>query len=285
MKRLFLVILIILIVQKVAWGGEPSKQSLITFSFSRTQVEFNINDITKSYIQSVDIGISEGLDNVETFCQIDLQGIPKDRILVAFGPNPMDVNFSPVKKDVRLTNGKGRFLFPISIKFIPSWQDKPGRYEGRISILYREGSNNTILGATIPIVINIQPVLVIIVWTEPRYSEDLEISFRVPSPGEWKSREKLWLSIGTNYNSWNLQLTANPLVHEKFQNSVIDSKDLSVRIGNQDKNLANPVIVSSGSSGAQITVGPIEFKLKVTPETRAGDYTGNLEFTFFGTPR
>jgi len=286
MKKLFLVVLIILIGQGVAFGGETSKQSLVTFSFSKTQIEFDINDITKPYTETVNVGISEGIDKIETFCQIDLPGIPKDRILIAFGINPMDISFSPANRDIRLAKGKGNFLLPMSIRFIPSWQDKPGRYEGRIKILYRTDSGDAIVGSTIPIVIDIQPVLVITVWTEPRYSEDLEISFRVPSPGEWKSREKLWFLIGTNYNSWNLQLKANPLIHEKFQDRTINPEDLSIRVRNGNyQTLANPVIVSSGSGGSQITIGPIEFKLKVDPKTRAGDYTGNFEFTFFGTPR
>lgn len=288
MKKLFLVVLIILIAQGVALGGEPNKQSLVTFSFSKTQIEFDINDVTKPYIQTVNVGISESIDRIETFCQIDLPGVPRDRILVAFGPNPMDNTYSPVNNQLKIVKGKGNFsLLTLNIKYVPNWQDKPGRYEGTVRFIYRLDSSKEIIpGPTIPIIINIQPFLLITVWTEPKTNENLEISFRAPSPGDWSSREKLWFLVGTNYSSWKIQLKANQLIHEKYSDRVIKPEDLSVKIdrGNY-QSLANPLIISSGNEGTQITVGPIEFKLRVTPLTVAGDYKGNLEFIFFETPR
>jgi len=290
MKKLFLIFLMILIVKDIALGGESSKLSLGVFSVSTSQVEFDVNDISKPYVQPINISSSIDADNWEVFLEIDIHGIPKDRILIALGPNPMDNTYSPVNNQLKIVKGKGKgnFSLPtLNIKYVPNWQDKPGRYDGTVRILYRiDSARETISGPTIPITINIQPVLIITVWTEPRNSENLEVSFRAPSPGEWDSREKLWFLVGTNYNSWNLQCKANPLIHEKYSNKLISPEDLFVRVNRGSyKSMANPVIVSSGSGGTQITVGPIEFRLKVTPLTMAGDYTGNLEFTFFGTPR
>lgn len=300
MKKLvvLLEILSLLLIINIPNGLSQKRISSNLVSFSTSAIEFLVDSFEKEYIQYIDTTISIDDENWEVYCELEIPGIPRERILMSKGINPSRFSFSPFIRPVRLSVGKDKIpviLSRINIQYIFSWEDKPGTYQGRLIFTYKN-KNGFIPLAQLPIVINIKPIFSVSIYTESNldkrnlYSEtsrcnsDTDITFLVLKPGEWESLETIWLTIKTNYWRWNIQCSVTDLVDTTI-NKTIPASYIHVKSGANSNYVQlskgyTPII--SGSSGGVIGPIPVKFKLKSDKSVLAGEYNGKISLLFGG---
>ncbi len=299
-KLLVLLEILSLILVIIPNGSAQKKDNII--SFSTSSIEFAIDSFEKEYIQYIDATVNIDDESWEVYCELDITGIPRERILVAQGITFNKFSFSPFIKAIRLGVGRGKtpvILPRISIKYIPSWEDKSGTYQGRLILTYKSRDGFVPL-AQLPVIIDIKPIFSVSICTEskvdkrkiqfekPKCNNGPNITFLVPKPGEWESLEIIWLTIRTNYSRWNIQCIATDLIDTASKSKVIKTIPASylyVKIGSnpnyiQLSNGYKPII--SGSSGGVIGPIAIRFKLRTDTSVLAGEYSGNVSFLFGG---
>lgn len=303
MKKLLILLEILsLILVIIPNGSAQKKVSNNVISFSTSSIEFFIDSLEKEYIQYVDATVNIDDESWEVYCELDMPGIPRERILVAQGITFNKFSFSPFIKAIRLGVGKGKtpvILPRINIQYIPSWEDKPGVYQGRLILTYKNRDGLVPL-AQLPVIINIKPIFSVSIYTESKVDkrkiqiENLKcnngpnITFLVLKPGEWESLETIWLTIRTNYRNWNIQCIATDLIDTDSKSKAIKTIPASylyVKIGSnpnyiQLSNGYTPII--SDSSGGVIGPIAIRFKLRTDVSVLAGEYSGNVSFLFGG---
>lgn len=299
MKKLLILLEILsLILVIIPNGSAQKKVSNNVISFSTSSIEFVIDSLEKEYIQYVDATVNIDDESWEVYCELDMPGIPRERILVAQGITFNKFSFSPFTKAIRLGLGKGKtsvILPRINIQYVPSWEDTPGIYQGRLIFTYKNRSGFVPL-AQIPIVINIKPIFSASIYTESKVDkrkiqiENLKcnnctsITFLVPKPGDWESLETIWITIRTNYRRWNIQCSVTDLVDTAI-NKTIPASYIYVKNGSnlnyiQLSNRYTSII--SGNSGGIIGPIAIKFKLKTDASILAGEYSGKISLLFGG---
>lgn len=308
MKRLIVFLEVISLIILVT-PGTFSQNKVSTFmSFTPSKIEFVVDSISKFYTQQIDVTGSIDVEDWELFCELDIVGIPKERILFAVGINPIDAFYAPFTSKIRLTRrvkNASVFIPRLNIRYIPSWLDDPGTYQGNLIFSYKyisRGKEELVRLASVPIVITIKPIFSVTIISVPKnkmrkpqnYIEvnPNTLSFLVPYPGEWQSQESLNLVINTNKKRWSVQCSATELVEYeesgKNKNRVIPPIPpdyLYVRVGNSSNylQLSNYYItIISGSEKGEFTV-PLDFKLKTDESVLAGEYKGSLVFLFQGS--
>ena len=295
MKRLIILLEVLSLIFLIVPGGMAQKKLSALVSFSTSSIEFVVDNLSKEYTGYVDVSITTDSTDWEAYCQLDMIGIPGDRILLAQGINPTSSSFIPLTKAAGITrkmNNKNIFLSRINIKYIPSYLDIPGRYEGKLIFGYKttiNGKESLVQLGQLPVSIDIKPIFSVTIWSESEMSRKeirngpIGISFRVPKPGEWCSLEKICLTIVTNYSNWNLQCGATDLI-DKELNRFIPVNSLYIIVGNSSNcmQFSNaPISILSGQSPGVIGV-TLRFKLNVTESILAGEYSGNIKLLFGG---
>lgn len=307
MKRLVLLLEVFSLIILVTPGGFSQNSEKAFMSFSPSSIEFTVDSISKVYTQQVDVSSFIEAEDWELFCELNITGIPKERIFFALGINPFDTFYTPFNSRVRLTRGgKSKLVFipRLNIRYKPNWLDDPGVYQGNIMFSYRsisKGKEELVILASLPITITIKPIFSVTVLSEPKrkvrkYQNDIDItpdsvSFLVPKPGEWMAEEDLVLKINTNYKNWIVQCRATELVEyeesKKYKNRIIPPippNYLYVKVGNNSSllQLSNSyVTILAGDKKGEFTV-PLDFILKTDGSVLAGEYMGSITFLFQG---
>ncbi|MCX7796549.1 MAG: hypothetical protein N2380_08535 [bacterium] len=307
MKRLLVILLgVFSLISVVTLDGFSQNKVRALMSFSPSNIEITVDNISKVYTKQVDIIGSIEIEEWELFCDLNIPGIPKERISFALGINPFDTSYTPFTSKIRLTRGgknKSTFIPRLNIRYKPSWLDDPGVYQGSIVFSYRNVSNGKeelISLASLPITITIKPIFSVTVLSEPRRKtrkpQDTinitpnTLSFLVPYPGEWMSEEILTLEIKTNDKNWAVQCMATELIEyeesKKYKSRVIPPippNYLYVKAGdNNFLQLSNSYItILTGNKKGEFTV-PLNFKIKTDESVLAGEYKGNIMFLFQG---
>lgn len=308
MKRLLVVLLgIFSLISLVTPCGFSQNKVKALISFSPSTVEFTVDNISKIYTQQVDIISSIEAEEWELFCDLNMTGIPKERIFFTLGINPFDTFYTPFTNKIRLARGGGNksaFIPRLNIRYIPSWLDDPGVYQGSIVFSYKyisKGKEELVNLASLPITITIKPIFSVTISSEFRRKirkpQDTinvtpnTLSFLVPKPGEWMSEEILTLEIKTNNKNWAVQCMATELVEyeesKKYKGKVIPPippNYLYVKAGDNGSFLPlsnSYTTILTGNKKGEFTV-PLNFKLKTDESVLAGEYKGSLMFLFQG---
>jgi len=308
MKRLIVILEVISLIMLTTLSGLSKNKSSILASFSPSKIEFVVDSLSKVYSQYIDVSVNVDAEDWELFYQLDITGIPKERILFAQGVNPAEYFYKPFSGRVSLARGgknKGNTFLPrINIKFIPSWLDNPGVYSGNIVFSYSylsEGKRELVSLGSIPIVITIKPIFSITVWSESRgklrklqnpsiNNSYNTVTFLVPKPGKWESQEVIHLTVNTNYNRWSIQCLATELVEyeesKKSKRAIPPISPDRLYIKGGDLSNYTPfssnssiTIVSGENSGGDFT---ISFMLETDESVMAGEYKGSITFSFQG---
>lgn len=305
MKRLMIFLEVISLIILVTPGTFSQNRVSTFMSFNPSKIEFVVDSISKFYTQQIDITGSIDVEDWELFCELDIVGIPKERILFAVGINPIDVFYAPFTSRIRLTRrvkNSSAFIPRLNIRYIPSWLDDPGTYQGSLIFSYRyisRGKEELAKLASVPIVITIKPIFSVTILSKPRGKVKIlqkdtgsnTISFLVPYPGEWMSQETLNLEVKTNKKSWTVQCSATELVEyeesQKYKNRVIPPIPpdyLYVKVGDSVSYLQlfnSYITIISGDKKGEFTI-PLSFKLKTDESVLAGEYVGSINFLFQG---
>lgn len=310
MKKLVILLEVLSLIFLIISDGLAEKKVSALVSFSTSKIEFLVDNLSKKYIQYVEASISIDTNNdSEVYCELDIPGIPKDRILIAQGINLNNFSFVPFTKAIKLgtRKGKGPVILRINIQYIPNSQDRPGVYEGRLIFSYRnintvdKKKESFIPLAQLPIVITIKPIFSVTIHSESRLNKrDIQVNpntltFLVPRPGDWEAQETIYLTINTNYSTWSVQCRATELtelVDTESKNKTgkvipvktIPATYLYVKIGNSNYiQLSNsPIVIISGNSGGEIGPITLKFMLRTDKNVLAGEYSGNISFLFGG---
>lgn len=312
MKRLIVLLEIISLIVLITPGVFSQNKNLTFISFTPSKVEFvvdkiSVDKISDVYAQQIDIIGSIDADNWELFCELDIEGIPEERFFFALGINSFDTFFTPFNSKVKLAEGRRNnsiFIPRLNIKYKPSWLDEPRVYQGCIIFSYRyvsKGKEEFVKIYSLPITIKINPIFLITILSESRSKirkpqDNINIapntlSFLVPRPDEWESRETLILEIKTNNKNWTVQCMATELVEyeesKKYKNKIISPippSYLYVKVGNSSNflQLSNSYLtILTGNKKGEFTL-PLDFKLKTDETVLAGEYVGSLSFLFQG---
>ncbi|MGC8718247.1 MAG: hypothetical protein ACP5RW_09660 [bacterium] len=308
MKRLMVFLEVVSLIILIIPSTFSQNRASTFMSFSPPKIEFVVDNISKFYTQQVDITGSIDIEDWELFCELDIVGIPKERILFAGGINPTDTFYTPFTSKIRLARrvkNASVFIPRLNIRYIPSWLDNPGTYQGNLIFSYRyisEGKEEIVKLASIPIIIVIKPIFSVTIISVPRNETrkpqnymDITpstLSFLVPYPGEWMSREILNLEVKTNKKNWTVQCSATELVEyeesQKHKNRVISPIPpdyLYVKVGDSVSylQLSNSYrTIISGNNSGKFTI-PLSFKLKTDESVLAGEYAGSIKFLFQGS--
>ena len=309
MKRLIVFLEVISLIMLTTLNGLSQNKSSIFASFSPSKIEFVVDNLSKVYSQHIDASVNIDAEDWELFYELNITGIPKERILVAQGVNPAEYFYRSFSGRVSLARGgknKGTTFLPrVNIKYIPSWLDDPGVYSGNIIFSYSHlsgGKRELVNLGSIPIVITIKPIFSITVWSESRgkirkTQDPINISpntvtFLVPKPGEWDALEVLHLTVTTNYKKWSIQCKATELVeYEESKKSKrvippIPPDRLYIKGGDLSEYTPFPsdssyiTIISRENPDGDFT---INFMLKTDESVLAGEYKGSIIFLFQGS--